>query len=199
MVERLVDRLTDRIMTDKSIAEDMREWYKYALLRIIETSVSFCFILLIGIVLGCFVPMCLFCLFFSLLRNRTGGFHFEKTWQCFLGSGACVVIVRFTEKYTGGYPALIYSLLFVSAVIIALVGTVNHPNINMNIRELRESKKVARLILAGELATVVIFELIGVERIYINYMILAIIMCAALIILAKLKNQEVIIYEQQNK
>ena len=40
MVERLANRLADRIIAENNVSENMREWYIYSFLHIFETSIS---------------------------------------------------------------------------------------------------------------------------------------------------------------
>ncbi len=98
MISNLVSRLTDRIIVEKYAVEEMRECYEYALLRLIETSLSMITVLLIGFVFGHPIQMGIFSLFFLLLRRRTGGFHCGKFWQCYLATAASAVILEMIER-----------------------------------------------------------------------------------------------------
>lgn len=78
-----------------------------------------------------------------------------------------------------------------SAMLIVFLGTVNHPNMDMDKSELREAKKAARLLVILEVAVIAVLIYLGISNLYISYMAVAIILCASLLILAKILKQEV--------
>ena len=79
----------------------------------------------------------------------------------------------------------------IAAIYIAITGTVNHPNMQMNSEELMESKKLARIIVLLEACIILGFVLLGAGMIYTSYMAIAVILCAALLYISKILNQEV--------
>ena len=81
-------------------------------------------------------------------------------------------------------------LLFAMSVI-GIIGTVNHPNMHMDSAELAESKKEARIILLLEGSIIYCCVLLGAHLIFISYMAIAVILCAALLCIAKILKQEV--------
>ena len=77
------------------------------------------------------------------------------------------------------------------AVYIVLTGTANHPNMHMNAEELMESKKLARLIVLLEVSIILGCVLLEASMIYTSCMVIAVILCAALLCLSKILKQEV--------
>ena len=61
----------------------------------------------------------------------------------------------------------------------------NHPNMHMNSEEFTESKKLARIIVLLEFATILGCVLLGADMIYVSYMAIAVILCAALLYISK--------------
>ncbi len=84
-----------------------------------------------------------------------------------------------------------YAMLFLAIVLICIVGTINHPNMDMSKNELQESKKAARLIVLMEVMVIIFSIYFKVNILYIGYMSVAIILCAFLLCLAKIIKQEV--------
>lgn len=76
-------------------------------------------------------------------------------------------------------------------VLICIMGTINHPNIDINKSELQESKKAARLIVLMEVMIIAALVYLKVDIPYTGYMSMAIILCAFLMCLAKIIKQEV--------
>ena len=79
----------------------------------------------------------------------------------------------------------------VASIYISVVGTVNHPNMGMDDEELRGSKKSARLVLLIEIFIVMFMEWININLNIVSYFIWGIILCAVLLLVAKIQKQEV--------
>lgn len=191
MVEKISVRLTDEIISNKLISENMRDWYIYAFLRIIETSISLFTMILIGIVAGKVVPMILFWAFFDLLRRRAGGFHCDKYWRCYIATTMTFVAIVIIEPILSANPVVLYFLLMVASLQIMIIGTVNHPGIDYDCLELAKSKELSRRILAIELWIIISLFMLGVKETYLTYMSIGVILCAILMSLAKILKQEV--------
>ena len=196
MVERLANRLADRIIAENNVSENMKEWYIYSFLHIFETSISTITLLLIGIITDRIIPVGLLCLFFILLRGRTGGFHCDKFWQCYLGTVCSVVVIEIVEMLLRENDVIFYALFAVATITIFCLGTINHPNMNLSKEELSKSKLMARITLLIEASLILITIYVGSERVLLNYMIMAVVLCAIMMLIAKIKKQEVIKYEQ---
>lgn len=80
MVEKVAAGLTEQIIKEKLISNEMKDWYIYAFLRIFEAIISAGTILILSILLDVFAPTLGFWIFFNMLRKKTGGFHCEKYW-----------------------------------------------------------------------------------------------------------------------
>lgn len=199
MVERIAIGLTDQMIREELISKDMKDWYIYALLRIIESILSVGTIFVISLIFDAFVPTFGFWTFFNMLRKKTGGFHCEKYWQCYLGTVMIyMMIVRF-ESVISSHTIALYALLSISSIIILIIGTVNHPNISWNREEAREAKRISRYILAIEIGIICFFMAIGITQIYITYMSMAVILCALLLCAAKIIRQEVRVDDEKEK
>ena len=71
------------------------------------------------------------------------------------------------------------------------MGTINHPNMDMDKNELRGSKKAARLLVLMEVMIIAALVYLKANTLYIGYMSMAIILCAFLMCLARIIKQEV--------
>ena len=92
---------------------------------------------------------------------------------------------------------VVYGLLIGSIILICLIGTVNHPNLDMDHYELRQSNKSARILLCLESSVIIAADSLGICKVWICYMAIAIILCAFLLCLAKILKQEVQHYEKE--
>lgn len=147
--------------------------------------------LIIGMLFKQFVPTVIFLLFFLSLRKRTGGYHADKFWQCYLATIITYIGIIQMAAVLAEKTYIMYAILLLAVLVIEIIGTVNHPNIDMNKNELQENKKSARLLVLMEAAVIVLLVILEINRLYVSYMSIAIILCSFLMCLAKMLKQEV--------
>ena len=138
-----------------------------------------------------FLPTLFFLIFFLGLRKRTGGYHLDKFNQCYLASILSYLAILGISTSLASYPLWLLGMLLLAMLGIGIIGTVNHPNMHMDSAELVESKKEARIILLLEGSIIYCCVLLGADMVFISYMAIAVILCAALLCIAKILKQEV--------
>lgn len=191
MVEKMAAKLVQQMEEEGLISKSASEHYEYALITLAERFITVGTIVLIGLICKRIVPTVYFLFFFLSLRKRTGGYHADKFWQCYLGTIITYIALAEVTVILSEYPMVMYVLLFLSVVLIEIIGTVNHPNMDMDADELREAKKAARLLTLLEIMIILVFLTLDINRIFVSYMSTAIILCATLLCLAKIIKQEV--------
>lgn len=147
--------------------------------------------LIIGMLFKQFIPTVIFLVFFLSLRKRTGGYHADKFWQCYLLTIITYIAIIQMAPVLSQKKVIMYAILLFAVLVIEVIGTVNHPNIDMNKDELQENKKSARLLVLMETAIIVLLITLGISQLYVSYMSIAIILCSFLMCLAKIMKQEV--------
>jgi len=197
MVEMIANAIVDQMEEEKILQTEMREHYLYALITTIEKWITIVSILCIGVIFKQVVPVMLFLTFFLSLRKRTGGYHANSFLQCYLGTLIISIGVVHVCPILVNYMYAVYVLLVCSIVAIALIGTVNHPNLAMDCIELQESKKAARYLLGLECMILASAISLEICELFICYMSVAIILCAFLLCLAKILKQEVCLNEKE--
>lgn len=191
MIEKMALKIINQMEIEKIISKSSCEYYEYALIGMVEHAITVGTMLLLGLVFRQFLPTLCFIVFFLSLRKRTGGFHAEKFWQCYLETVIIFSVLIQIVPILSRYPAVMYAMLFLAIVLIFIMGTINHPNIDMNTNELQKSKKAARLVVLMEVMIIAILIYLRVDILYIGYMSAAVILCAFLMCLAKIIKQEV--------
>ncbi len=191
MIEKIAIDLVDQMTETKLIHKDMAERYIYVAICWMEKFITIGTIILISIAVERFLPTLFFLLFFLGLRKRTGGYHLDKFYQCYLASVLSYLVILGISTSLVGYPQLILGMLLFAMSVIGIIGTVNHPNMHMDSAQLAESKKEARIILLLEGSIIYCCVLLGADLIFISYMAIAVILCAALLCIAKILKQEV--------
>ena len=191
MVEMIAKVIVNQMEEEKILSGKIKEHYEYALIGILEKGITIFSILCLSIVLECIVPMGIFLAFFLTLRKRTGGYHTDAFWKCYFGTLAISTMITIICPIALDNMNIIYALLVLSILSIALIGTVNHPNMLMDSSELQESKRAARYLLGLECMILYSAIILDLHILYIYYMAMAIILCASLLCVAKILKQEV--------
>lgn len=191
MVEEMVLKLVNQMEMKKMIEKSDRDYYEYVLIMMIERIIAIGSLLIISVIFKQFLPTVAFLTFFLSLRKRTGGYHADKFWQCYLLTIITYIGVVRVAPALSENPHMMYILLFFAVLVIEVFGTVNHPNINLDKSELRETKKAARLLVLIEIGIIAVLIMLKMNQLYVSYMSIAIIMCSFFMCLAKIIKQEV--------
>lgn len=191
MVEKAVLKLVNRMERENIIEKADREYYEYTLITMTEHMIAVGSMLMVGIFFHQFVSTVIFLIFFLSLRKRTGGYHADKFWQCYLLTVATYIGVIQAAFVLMEKPFMMYGILVWAVLVIEMIGTVNHPNMDMDQHELQETKKAARLLALIETGVIAVSAVLEINRLYVCYMSIAMILCSALMCLAKILKQEV--------
>lgn len=191
MVVRLANRIADQFEKENLINYELREHYVYALITMIERAFTITAIIGFSLLVNELIPSVIFLLAFFSLRKYTGGYHAETFWQCCLESMVIYVLALFLSSVMTEYMVIMYLCLIAAAVYIAKTGTINHPNMAMDDDELAESKKASRRMVLFQSGLILAMVVMGGNRRYICMISMAVILCAAMMLIAKIKKQEV--------
>jgi accessory gene regulator B len=195
MFENIIAGIVNQMINEGIAANEWKENYIYALITIIEKYITILTIIFISLLYKKFIPTVLFLLIFFSLRKRTGGYHADKFWKCYIGTIIVYALVLLTYHYFIDNKFILYGGLIISIVIIEKIGTINHPNIHMDSHELNDSKKTARIIAILEGAVILGAHILNINKICISFMIMAIMLCAFFMCLSKIIKQEVNVSE----
>ncbi|MFV0466945.1 MAG: accessory gene regulator B family protein [Lachnospiraceae bacterium] len=191
MIDQMMVSLVRKLSDEDMINENMSAKYTYALITLVEKWLTLGTLLIAGIFFQNVLPMVLFLFVFFTLRNRTGGYHAEKFWQCYVMTVLTFLGITWIGPVLSENFTAVYAAVLLSAVIILVIGTVNHPNMDMNNEELIESKKTARWMVILYSFLILAFAVLGVNTLYLSYMSVGIVLCAMLLCIAKVMKQEV--------
>lgn len=196
MIEKLTNELVSQMTEAKLIDEELEEYYVYVLISWIEKFITVGTIILISVAIHKLLPTMFFLIFFFALRKRTGGYHLNKFYQCYLATVASYISILGMSSVLANNPILLFTMLLWAIGAIEIIGTVNHPNMHMDSEELTELKASARIITLLEGAAICCFTILEADMVFISYMAIAVILCAALLCIAKITKQEVKVHEE---
>lgn len=191
MVERLATNLIAQMLENKLIDKEMADRYIYTFICFVEKFITIGSIILISLITRNLPPTIFFLIFFFELRKRTGGYHLDKFYKCYFATVAIYLAVMLTAESLSNYPQWLLGLVVIATIYVVIIGTVNHPNMQMNATEFMESKKLARITVLLEVSIILGCVFLGASMIYISYMAIAVILCAVLLYISKIFKQEV--------
>ena len=165
--------------------------YVYVFICWIEKFITVGSIIVISLMFHKLLPTIFFLVFFLELRKRTGGYHLDKFYRCYLASIVSYLVIVIISEKLSEHPQWLFAIVLLAITGIGLIGTANHPNMHMTSDELMESKKSARTIVLLEGCIILGCVLLDADMVYVSYMAIAVILCAALLCIAKIFKQEV--------
>lgn len=192
----MVTNFVEFLIQNNALEEKYREDSIYGLTMVLE-KVIVCMILFgISFLLGKFLEGMVFIGCFLMLRQTTGGFHANKFSGCLIGSIITFVLVlEVLASLTEEYAITFGILLILSTVCILIYAPVNHPDLMLTVEEQRRHKYWSRGVLFVEIGMTGVGYILQMQ--WQQYIMIAIIICAVFIIVAKLLRQEVRIDESK--
>ncbi len=134
-MEYISKKLTDYILKKGMITEELTEVYEYGFQCFLEFSLS----TLCSIIIAIFLNMLPECLFFFLIfipmRSFGGGVHMKTYLACFIGSCLLLTSTMLAVKYLSVPIYFSLGLYIISAILVMIIGPVNHPNREVDCQE----------------------------------------------------------------
>ncbi len=99
MIEKIADDLIGQMTEARLIDKEMEARYVYVFICWIEKFITVGSIIVISLMFHKLLPTIFFLVFFLELRKRTGGYHLDKFYRCYLASiVSYLVIVIISRK-----------------------------------------------------------------------------------------------------
>jgi len=137
VMEDLAKKLADYIYEKEIITEELVEIYQYGFQCFLELSMSTICSIIIALFLG-MLPECLFYfLLFIPIRSYGGGLHMKTYFACFIGSCLILTSSLLAVKYLTIPISISFALYLFTAILILVIGPVDHPNREVDAQENR--------------------------------------------------------------
>lgn len=190
MLEKVIEKYISALIKAHMIEDNQREIYQYHIICTLEsilvvlsmTGVAFYFheVLHVWAFIACFF----------LVRNRTGGFHFDLFWKCYLGTVGMEIFVIYLVKFTANSTVVIDMLCLCMFVVIFRIGAMNHINMNYSEEEFIAIKKKARAVSCAIAAVIIFLRISQISGTIVLYMEYAVILSGIMLILGIIAGQE---------
>ena len=93
MVERMAIKLVHKLEKEQLINREDIEDYEYAMITLMERIITMGTIILIAIAYMNILPTICFLFFFLSLRKRTGGYHSDRFWKCYVVTVLVYIVI----------------------------------------------------------------------------------------------------------
>lgn len=189
-MEKYIMKVVEKMIRYHLIHPELTDEYVYALTCISESTIVIGTILFISILIGRFIPTLCFLFFFYSLRKRSDGYHAKTFLGCYIMSILSYLCVVIWSNYVYLNMELQCIILGITSIIIFIIGSVIHPNMQMNPDEIMATKKAARLVLILE-DSIILFSLwMWNCSLEITYMTSAVAICCICLLIAILLRKE---------
>lgn len=184
--------LTDYLIVNRIIADDVREDHIYGFEVLLGKIINYTTLLFLAYINGNFVQTLLFMMTFFPLRARTGGYHCKKAFTCYLGTFVIyMVVTNVVTKLFIEHTGIMILTIFLSAVIIYFLAPINHPNLGLDKEEIKQCKSSARWLMWLIGICVLVLWWLNIIPDKIVYIVAEVGVDAGLLITAKILRQEV--------
>lgn len=198
MSEYLSEKIVDKMINNDVIDVQQRDEYLYTVQLLIEKCIVYVIVGFFAVLVGKIIETLLFLLVFLTIRKYSGGYHCKTEIGCVISSLILVVVVILIEGPFLQVHRIAANVFFALSVCIMLViGPVNHPNMNWSEYEYDRSKRVTAIMVLIWTALIICSELIGLSFEMTIYCRIGVVNAVILILLAKIKKQEVKHYGQE--
>ncbi len=193
MMEQIVTNLINRLLLYELITEKDKYLYHYSLQILMEKAISSIVIFFLAFIWNIVLETLLFLVCFSTIRKHTGGYHSKNFSTCLLGSiSIYIVYTKYIYLILAKNMHINLILLLFATFITLIIGAINHPNMDWNKKEYRDSKKISRIIVITETICIIGLFYLGMKKSYILYMSFGLMLSAILLVLGKITKQEVL-------
>lgn len=196
MTDIIINKIIDSMISENVISEEFREIYIYTFRNTIQELIVCISIMVLSLLNDMFINTLIFLSTFILLRKRTGGYHAKSFLNCYLLSilSYIIVIKIIYPLFMGVDISFIFVCTTCSVGIIYFIGTINHPNWDLNDIEYKSITHMARKLVCILYIIFVGGVALNVNTSYIVMLSIALLLCAFTMILSKLCGQEKEVY-----
>ncbi|MBP3339099.1 MAG: accessory gene regulator B family protein [Lachnospiraceae bacterium] len=120
MIQRLVDKIINRQIKNKTILENEVNIYRYGYFLLFEILINIIISIFIGMMFRDMETILVFLFMYVPLRTYSGGWHANKLWKCTLISNLILVIAEVIINYWIEYISVTNGL-FVAIWCVVLI------------------------------------------------------------------------------
>ena len=195
MLHQIALHLAKKKLSHKDGDRSTLEEQTYYIEIFLESILTLSLLLVSAWFLHLFAEVAVFIFFFMWFRGNTGGYHTRTTIGCSLLSISVALGASFIAKYWMMSNWIFLPFVLFSFSIILIFAPVNHPDLALSIKEIKQCKRTIKGISFLSTLTLSILSAFHVGPTLLRSAVLAILSTALSIAIAKILKQEVNEYE----
>lgn len=187
MQGRIIQRVTDELVSNNIINSEDSELYTYGLRQGALMFLNILTILFVGRMLGMLWQSVVFMVTYIPLRTYAGGYHARTQWGCYISSVVLIIAVLLGIRFIPWTNFIVITICIISGLIIYILSPVADINKPLDAVEEKEYGKKARLVLALEFSVLILLMFIGVNNIVVCLSV-SLLMASFMVVLGGIKN-----------
>lgn len=165
MQGKIIQRVTDELVSNKIIDSEDCELYTYGLQQGALILLNILTILIVGKIFGMLWESVVFMVTYIPLRTYAGGYHARTQLKCYISSVVLIVTVLFGIRFIPWTNFICITIAIISGLIIYILSPVEDSNKPLDVAEVKVYGKKARMILALEFGVFILLVNLGVKSI----------------------------------
>lgn len=188
-MEVIANHLVNKMVQEHMISDDEEEWFLYSVQMILEKIVGYFSILVLGVIFKNFFQTVAFIIVFSGVRKYSGGFHFKKSWICYLFSiGVYFVFILGIRNMMLEFTLVPMLLLTFTCLGIYFIGAENNEELHWDRKEYLNNVILTRISITIIFGTIVGLKAADINDSYLWFMFFGVFLSFVGLFLQKIKN-----------
>lgn len=151
MFEKSAEKIADKLLKSKTIAEEDKEVYVYGFKSGLTLILNLLTVIAIGAVFGMILESLAFMAFYMPFRSYAGGFHASTPWRCYGISWIMMAAVLIWLKFMPLLSIVCIAAIIIGSILCFVLAPVEDKNKPLDEKEQKVYKKRAYIILIVEI------------------------------------------------
>jgi len=180
-------RITEKMVKCGTVADQDKELYLFGIQQGLTNILNLVTTVIIGLVLGVLWQMLLFMAAYIPLRSFAGGYHAKTPLRCYILSVLLLTAIALAIKYVYLHIYFQLGLLISASITVFLLSPVGNENKPLDELEKKIYKRKTIVICISEISTAIVLLCLNFTVLAVS-MIWAVVVCAGMLILGKVKS-----------
>ncbi len=186
MQGKIIQRVTDELVSNKIIDSEDSELYTYGLRQGALILLNILTILTVGKMFGMLWESLIFMVTYIPLRTYAGGYHARTQLKCYISSVVLIVAVLLGIRFIPWTNFIIITISIISGLIIYILSPVEDINKPLDAAEVKAYREKARIILTFELSVLVVLVVLGESNVT-ECVVVSLFALSLMLVLGKIK------------
>lgn len=180
-------RITENMVKSGAVADEDKELYLFGIQQGLTIVLNLVTTVIIGLAFGVLWQVMLFMTAYIPLRSFAGGYHAKTPQRCYVLSILLLIAVALMIKYVDLHIYAQLGLLISASITVFVMSPVGNENKPLDELEKKVYKRKTIVICISEISVAIVFLCLNLTSLAVS-MIWAVVVCAGMLILGKVKN-----------